>query len=154
MACEDISSPAGHFMKLRVSRDGNFPGLFAFQMTFSASFLPHMSCLKKFGGGKGWNFLLRTARKFEVTDLKARKRMVEVLYELLSLTMGKRLNSVHFGVYFEHQVPATLLPCLIKNHGMFYMTNKKLLIVKLQIRILALVVAFPLLLINQDGKID
>ncbi|KAL0310871.1 UNVERIFIED_CONTAM: protein WHAT'S THIS FACTOR 1, chloroplastic [Sesamum angustifolium] len=65
------------------------------------------------------------ARRFEASDRKARKRVVAVLHELLSLTMEKRLTSAQLDAFHsEYRLPARLLLCLIKHQGIFYITNK------------------------------
>ncbi|WCJ39573.1 Ubiquitin carboxyl-terminal hydrolase family protein [Euphorbia peplus] len=65
------------------------------------------------------------ARRFEASDPNARKRTLGVLHELLSLTMEKRMTSMQLDVFHcEYLLPARLLLCLVKNHGIFYITNK------------------------------
>ena len=65
------------------------------------------------------------ARRFEAKDPKARKRVVAVLHELLSLTMEKRMTSAQLDAFHsEYLLPSRLLLCLIRHHGMFYITNK------------------------------
>ncbi|KAI3674804.1 hypothetical protein L2E82_51920 [Cichorium intybus] len=65
------------------------------------------------------------AKRFEVSDPKARKRVVGVLHEVFSLTMEKRLTSAQLDAFhLELRLPARLLLCLIKHHGLFYITNK------------------------------
>ncbi|KAI4317925.1 hypothetical protein L6164_025751 [Bauhinia variegata] len=65
------------------------------------------------------------ARRFDIADPKSRKRVVAVLHELLSLTMEKRMTSAQLDAFHaEYFLPSKLLLCLIKHHGIFYLTNK------------------------------
>ncbi|XAR56893.1 hypothetical protein NMG60_11037527 [Bertholletia excelsa] len=65
------------------------------------------------------------ARRFGSADPKARKRAVAVLHELLSLTMEKRMTTAQLDAFHsEYRLPTRLLLCLIKHHGIFYITNK------------------------------
>lgn len=65
------------------------------------------------------------ARRFDIADPKARKRVVAVLHELLSLTMQKRMTSAQLDAFHsEYFLPSKLLLCLIKHPGIFYITNK------------------------------
>lgn len=113
--------------KVRISKDGNFLGPFAFKMCFPTGFRPNANYLDEL---ERWHRLefpspYLNARRFEVADPKARKRVVAVLHELLSLTMEKRLNSIQLDAFHsEYLLPSRLLLCLIKHHGIFYMTNK------------------------------
>ncbi|KAG6667516.1 hypothetical protein CIPAW_01G106100 [Carya illinoinensis] len=65
------------------------------------------------------------ARRFEAKFPKAQKRVVAILHEFLSLTIEKRMTSAQLDAfYYEYLLPSQLLLCLIKHHGMFYITNK------------------------------
>ncbi|KAL6543006.1 hypothetical protein OROHE_010526 [Orobanche hederae] len=113
--------------RTRVSKDGNFSGPFAFRLNFPAGFRPNMSYLEEVQRWQKMDFPspYLNARRFEVADPKARKRAVALLHELLSLTMEKRLTSAQLDAFhFEYRLPARLLLCLIKHHGIFYITNK------------------------------
>ncbi|XP_059666664.1 protein WHAT'S THIS FACTOR 1 homolog, chloroplastic [Cornus florida] len=127
LAREGILNSSGYSKRTRISKDGNFSGPFAFRLTFPAGFRPNMSYLEEV---RRWQKLecpspYLNARRFEAADPKARKRMVAVLHELLSLTMEKRMTSAQLGAFhMEFRLPARLLLCLIKYHGIFYITNK------------------------------
>ncbi|GFP93962.1 protein root primordium defective 1 [Phtheirospermum japonicum] len=113
--------------RAKISRDGNFSGPFAFRLSFPAGFRPNMSYLEEVQRWQKLDFPspYLNARRFEAADRKARKRAVAVLHELLSLTMEKRLTSGQIdGFHWEYRLPARLLLCLIKHHGIFYITNK------------------------------
>lgn len=113
--------------KVRISKDGNFLGRFAFQLSFPAGFRPNKSYLEEVQKWQKMEFPspYLNARRFESADPKARKRMVAVLHELLSLTMEKRMTSDQLEAFHsEYRLPARLLLCLIKHHGIFYLTNK------------------------------
>lgn len=112
-AREERLEPGVYSKKARISKDGNFAGPFAFRLKFPAGFRPNMGYLEE----------LEKWQKMEFP--KARKRVVAVLHELLSLTIEKRLTSAQLDAFHaELQLPAKLLLCLIKHHGMFYITNK------------------------------
>lgn len=126
-AREDRLEPGGYSKKARISKDGNFAGPFAFQLRFPAGFRPNMSYLEELEKWQKMEFPspYLNARRFDIADPKARKRVVGVLHELLSLTMEKRLTSAQLDAFHaELRLPAKLLLCLIKHHGMFYLTNK------------------------------
>ncbi|KAL5975751.1 hypothetical protein ACLOJK_020078 [Asimina triloba] len=110
-----------------ISKDGNFPGPFAFRLSFPSGFRPNMKYLKEFEKWQRLEFPspYLNARSFDPVTPQARKRAVAVLHELLSLTMEKRLTSAQLDAFHaEYQLPCKLLLCLIKNHGIFYITNK------------------------------
>ncbi|XP_074372782.1 protein WHAT'S THIS FACTOR 1 homolog, chloroplastic [Apium graveolens] len=124
---EGILSSARNLRKTKISKDGNFLGPFAFQLKFPAGFRPNISYLEQVYRWQKLEFPspYLNARKFDIADSKARKRVVGVLHELLSLTMEKRLTSAQLDAFhFEYLLPARLLLCLIKHHGIFYITNK------------------------------
>ncbi|KAK6945473.1 Plant organelle RNA recognition domain [Dillenia turbinata] len=126
-ACEGGVESSGSLKKGKVSRDGNYGGPYAFRVNFPAGFRPHMSYLEEFQKWQKMDFPspYLNARRFEVADPKARKRVVAVLHELLSLTMEKRLTSAQLDAFHsEFLLPSRLLLCLIKHHGIFYITNK------------------------------
>ncbi|CAI8611959.1 unnamed protein product [Vicia faba] len=65
------------------------------------------------------------ARRFDTADPKTRKRALGVIHELLSLTMERRMTSAQLDAFHaECFLPSQLLLCLIKHHGIFYLTNK------------------------------
>ncbi|KAK1412443.1 hypothetical protein QVD17_33699 [Tagetes erecta] len=118
---------SGNSKRARISKDGNFPGPFAFHLKFPVGFRPNMNYLQELEKWHKMDFPspYLNAKRFEVSDPKARKRAVAVLHELLSLTMEKRLTSGQLDAFHsELRLPARLLLCLIKHHGMFYITNK------------------------------
>nr|CAN69042.1 hypothetical protein VITISV_022340 [Vitis vinifera] len=105
--------------KARVSKDGNFSGPYAFLMSYPAGFRPNMSYLEEVQRWQKMEFPspYLNARRFEAADPKARKRVVAVLHELLSLTMEKRMTSAQLDAFHsEFLLPARLLLCLIKHH--------------------------------------
>ncbi|ONK64928.1 uncharacterized protein A4U43_C07F31560 [Asparagus officinalis] len=110
-----------------ISRDGNFSGPFAFKMRYPPGFRPNVHYLEEV---KKWQKLAfpspyLNARRIEPATPQARKRAVAVLHELLSLMMEKRLTSDKLDAFHnEYQLPCRLLLCLVKNHGIFYITNK------------------------------
>lgn len=111
----------------RISKDGNFFGPFAFKMCFAAGFRPNMSFLEELEKWQRMEFPspYLNARRFEIADPKARKRVAAVLHELLSLTLEKRMTSAQLDAFHsEYMLPSRLLLCLIKHHGIFYITNK------------------------------
>ncbi|KAM6594803.1 hypothetical protein CsatA_002506 [Cannabis sativa] len=113
--------------KVRISKDGNFLGQYAFKINFPAGFRPNTSYLEQFEKWQKMEFPspYLNARRFEIADPKARKRVVGVLHELLSLTVEKRLTSAQLDAFHsEYLLPSKLLLCLIKHHGIFYITNK------------------------------
>ncbi|EEF48810.1 protein WHAT'S THIS FACTOR 1 homolog, chloroplastic [Ricinus communis] len=120
-----ISNPSKKMV--RISKDGNFFGPFAFKMRFPAGFRPNASFLEQLERWHRMEFPspYLNARRFEAADPKARKRVVAVLHELLSLTMEKRLTSMQLDAFHsEFLLPSNLLLCLVKHHGIFYITNK------------------------------
>ncbi|KAJ8770493.1 hypothetical protein K2173_017984 [Erythroxylum novogranatense] len=113
--------------KVRISKDGNFLGPHAFKMCFAAGFRPNMSYLSELEKWQRMEFPspYLNARRFDIADPKARKRVVGVLHELLSLTIEKRLTSAQLDAFHsEFMLPSRLLLCLVKHHGIFYITNK------------------------------
>lgn len=124
---ERMISVGGYPRKARISKDGNFLGPFAFRLKYPAGFRPNKSYLEEVQRWQKMEFPspYLNARRFDVADPKARKRIVAVLHELLSLTMEKRLTSGQLDAFhYEFKLPAKLLLCLIKHHGIFYITNK------------------------------
>lgn len=127
LACKGSLDPWAYSKKGTISKDGNFQGPFAFHLRFPAGFRPNMSYLEEVQRWQKMEFPspYLNARRFDVADPKARKRVVGVLHELLSLTMEKRLTSAQLEAFHsEYRLPARLLLCLIKHHGIFYLTNK------------------------------
>ncbi|PON95664.1 Plant organelle RNA recognition domain containing protein [Trema orientale] len=127
LACEGNLDPAVHLRKVRISKYGNYLGPYAFNISFSAGFRPNMSYIEQFEKWQKMEFPspYLNAMRFEMADPKARKRVVVVLHELLSLTMEKRMTSAQLDAFHsEYFLPSKLLLCLIKHHGIFYITNK------------------------------
>lgn len=127
LAHEGILNSTRCSTKVRISKDGNFPGPFAFRLSFPAGFRPNKGYLEQIQRWQKMEFPspYLNARRFEPKDPKARKRMVAVLHELLSLTMEKRMTAAQLDAFHsEYRLPAKLLLCLIKHHGIFYITNK------------------------------
>ncbi|KAK9129400.1 hypothetical protein Sjap_009887 [Stephania japonica] len=111
----------------KISRDGSCSSPFAFKMSFPDGFRPNKGYLEEVHRWQKMAFPspYLNARRFDFADPKARKRAVAVLHEVLSLTMEKRLNSAQLDAFHdEYQLPCKLLLCLVKNHGIFYITNK------------------------------
>ncbi|XP_019232717.1 PREDICTED: protein ROOT PRIMORDIUM DEFECTIVE 1-like isoform X1 [Nicotiana attenuata] len=114
-------------VQARILKDGNYVGPFAFQLRYPAGFRPNVNYLKEVQKWQKMEFPspYLNARRFELADPKAQKRVVAVLHEFLSLTMEKRLTSGQIDAFHsEFRLPARLLLCLIKHHGIFYITNK------------------------------
>lgn len=127
LACQVTSTSCGHIHRAKVSKDGNFIGPYAFHLNFPAGFRPNMSYLEEVRRWQKMDFPspYLNARRFEAADAKARKRAVAVLHEFLSLTMENRLDTGQLDAFHaEYRLPARLLLCLIKHHGIFYVTNK------------------------------
>ncbi|GAA0142292.1 hypothetical protein LIER_03225 [Lithospermum erythrorhizon] len=119
--------PGGHLRKGKISKDGNFSGPFAFRLSYPDGFRPNVSYLEEVQRWQKLEFPspYLNARRFDIADPKARKRVIGVLHELFSLTMEKRLTSAQVEAFhWEYRLPAKLLLCLIKHHGIFYITNK------------------------------
>ncbi|GER37576.1 ubiquitin carboxyl-terminal hydrolase family protein [Striga asiatica] len=117
----------GPSRRAKMQKDGNFSGPFAFRLNFPTGFRPNASYLEEVRKWQKLDFPspYLNARMFEQADPKARKRAVAVLHELLSLTVDKRLTSGQLDAFHkEFRLPARLLLCLIKHHGIFYITNK------------------------------
>ncbi|CAN6684293.1 unnamed protein product [Malus baccata var. baccata] len=124
---EGISAACGFGKKVRISKDGNFQGPHAFRVNFPAGFRPNTSYLEQLERWQKTEFPspYLNARRFDIADPKARKRVVAVLHELLSLTMQKRMTSAQLEAFHsEYFLPSKLLLCLIKHPGIFYITNK------------------------------
>ncbi|KAG0481433.1 hypothetical protein HPP92_011930 [Vanilla planifolia] len=108
-------------------RDGNFVGPNAFKIKFAPVFRPNVHYLEEVHKWQKMEFPspYLNARRIKPATPQARKRAVAVLHELLSLTMEKRLPSYKLDAFHnEYQLPCKLLLCLVKNHGIFYITNK------------------------------
>lgn len=113
--------------KIKISKDGNFAGPFAFKMKYPAGFRPNMSYLEEVERWQRLEFPspYLNARRFEYANPNARKRVVAVLHELLSLTMEKRLTCAKIDAFnAELLLPLRLVVCLVKHQGIFYITNK------------------------------
>ncbi|KAM7250969.1 hypothetical protein ACFE04_022852 [Oxalis oulophora] len=127
ISLEQVADESGTRKKVRISKDGNFSGPFAFKMNFPVGFRPNMSYLEQLERWQKMEFPspYLNARRFDIADPKSRKRVVAVLHELLSLSMEKRMISAKLDAFHsELMLPSKLLLCLIKHHGMFYLTNK------------------------------
>ncbi|XP_038894838.1 protein WHAT'S THIS FACTOR 1, chloroplastic isoform X2 [Benincasa hispida] len=113
--------------RVRISKDGNFSGPYAFKICFPPGFRPNMSYLEHLERWQKMDFPspYLNARRFDAADPKARKRVVAVLHEFLSLTMEKRMTSTQLDAFHrEFLLPSKLLLCLLKHQGIFYITNK------------------------------
>lgn len=113
--------------KVKISKDGNYFGPHAFRICYPAGFRPNICYLEELQRWQRMEFPspYLNARRFDLADPKARKRVVAVLHELLSLTIEKRMTSVQIEAFHsELHLPTRLLLCLIKHHGIFYITNK------------------------------
>ncbi|XP_044507646.1 protein WHAT'S THIS FACTOR 1 homolog, chloroplastic-like isoform X2 [Mangifera indica] len=127
LARKGILNSSGAQKKVRITKDGNYLGPFAFKMCFPVGFRPNMRYLEELQRWQRMEFPspYLNARRYELADPKARKRVVAVLHELLSLTMEKRMTSSQLDAFHsEYLLPHRLLLCLIKYHGIFYITNK------------------------------
>lgn len=127
MMQEGLLKDGGKQMKVKISRDGNYPGPHAFRICYAAGFRPNTGFLEEVERWQKMEFPspYLNARRFDPADPKARKRVVSVLHELLSLTVEKRMTSMQMSLFqSELLLPARLLLCLIKHHGIFYITNK------------------------------
>ncbi|XWS10753.1 hypothetical protein CRYUN_Cryun38cG0024900 [Craigia yunnanensis] len=114
-------------MEVRIMKDGNYLGPFAFKMCFAPGFRPNKSYLEELERWQKMEFPspYLNARRFELADPKAQKRVVAILHELLSLTMERRKTSAKLDAFHsEYLLPSKLVLCLIKHHGIFYITNK------------------------------
>ncbi|OMP07399.1 hypothetical protein COLO4_07376 [Corchorus olitorius] len=126
-AREGVLQSSGGPKKVRITKDGNYVGPFAFKMCFASGFRPNKSYLEELQKWQKLEFPspYLNARRFDVADPKARKRVVAVFHELLSLTMEKRMTSAQLDAFHsEYLLPSKLVLCLIKHHGIFYITNK------------------------------
>ncbi|XP_022138149.1 protein ROOT PRIMORDIUM DEFECTIVE 1 [Momordica charantia] len=113
--------------RVRISKDGNFAGPFAFKMCFPPGFRPNMSYLEHLERWQKMEFPspYLNARRFDASDPKARKRVVAVLHEFMSMTTEKRMTSTQLDAFHrEFLLPSKLLLCLLNHHGIFYITNK------------------------------
>ncbi|CAM8880042.1 unnamed protein product [Rhodiola kirilowii] len=116
-----------HSKTAKIPNDGNITGPFAFKLKFPVGFRPNVSYLEEVIRWQKMDFPspYLNARKFDIADPKARKRVVAVLHEFLRLTMEKRMTSAQLEAFHsELMLPSRLLLCLIKHHGIFYITNK------------------------------
>ena len=110
-----------------IPKDGNILGPFAFKLKYPAGFRPNRKYLEEVVRWQKMAFPspYLNARRVESATPQARKRAVAVLHEILSLTMERRLTSDKLDVFHnEYRLPCKLLLCLVKNHGIFYITNK------------------------------
>ncbi|KAF8103463.1 hypothetical protein N665_0188s0399 [Sinapis alba] len=122
-----VLEPRESIKKVRITKDGNFLGRNAFKVSFPPGFRPNASYLEEFEKWQKMEFPspYLNARRFDVADPKARKRVVAVLHELLSLTMEKRVTCAQLDAFHsEYLLPSRLILCLIKHQGIFYITNK------------------------------
>ncbi|CAH2067868.1 unnamed protein product, partial [Thlaspi arvense] len=124
---EGLLEPMENRKKVRITKDGNFLGRNAFKISFPPGFRPNASYLEEFEKWQKMEFPspYLNARRFDAADPKARKRVVAVLHELLSLTMEKRVTCAQLEAFHsEYLLPSRLILCLIKHQGIFYITNK------------------------------
>jgi hypothetical protein len=124
---EGFSESVGDRKRVRITKDGNFLGRNAFKISFPPGFRPNASYLEEFEKWQKMEFPspYLNARRFDAADPKARKRVVAVLHELLSLTMEKRVTCAQLDAFHsEYLLPSRLILCLIKHQGIFYITNK------------------------------
>ncbi|KNA08211.1 hypothetical protein SOVF_164680 [Spinacia oleracea] len=124
---EGESKGGGKGERVKISKDGNYPSPNAFRIYYPAGFRPNTDFLENLERWQKLEFPspYLNARRFDQADRMARKRVVGVLHELLSLTIEKRMTSVQMNAFqSELLLPARLLLCLIKHHGIFYITNK------------------------------
>ncbi|KAG2243506.1 hypothetical protein Bca52824_094651 [Brassica carinata] len=122
-----LEPPSENRNKVRITKDGNFLGPNAFKVSFPPGFRPNASYLEEFQKWQKMEFPspYLNARRFDSADPKARKRVVAVLHELLSLTMEKRVTCSQLDAFHsEYLLPSRLILCLIKHQGIFYITNK------------------------------
>ncbi|KAK9725561.1 hypothetical protein RND81_05G153700 [Saponaria officinalis] len=127
LARDGALNDLGRGKKVMISRDGNYPGPNAFRICYPAGFRPNTGFLEELQRWQRMEFPspYLNARRFDQADPKTRKRVVGVLHELLSLTISKRMTSVQMHAFnSELYLPARLILCLIKHHGIFYITNK------------------------------
>ncbi|PKI45572.1 hypothetical protein CRG98_034090 [Punica granatum] len=127
LAREGVLNQNAGRKKVRISKDGNYSGPHAFRMKYPAGFRPNASYLDEVERWQKMEFPspYLNARRFEATDPKARKRVVALLHELLSLTVEKRMTCTQMDVFHtELFLPSRLVLCLIKHQGIFYITNK------------------------------
>lgn len=113
--------------KVKISKDGNYAGPYAFKVNFPDGFRPNVNFLEQFERWQKLEFPspYLNARRFDAADPKTRKRALAVIHELLSLTMERRMTSAQLDAFHaECYLPSQLLLCLIKHHGIFYLTNK------------------------------
>ncbi|XP_020865806.1 protein ROOT PRIMORDIUM DEFECTIVE 1 isoform X2 [Arabidopsis lyrata subsp. lyrata] len=124
---EGVPESVGDRKRVRITKDGNFLGRNAFKVSFPPGFRPNASYLEEFEKWQKMEFPspYLNARRFDAADPKARKRVVAVLHELLSLTMEKRVTCAQLDAFHsEYLLPSRLILCLIKHQGIFYITNK------------------------------
>ncbi|CAD6213993.1 unnamed protein product [Miscanthus lutarioriparius] len=110
-----------------IPKDGNFLGPFAFKLKYPAGFRPNRKYLEEVVRWQKMAFPspYLNARRVESATPQARKRAIAILHEILSLTMERRLTSDKLDIFHnEYRLPCKLLLCLVKNHGIFYITNK------------------------------
>ncbi|XP_074280447.1 protein WHAT'S THIS FACTOR 1 homolog, chloroplastic [Silene latifolia] len=127
LAQEGVLKNVERGKKVMISRDGNYSGPHAFRICYPAGFRPNTSFLEELRKWQRTDFPspYLNARRFDPADPRTRKRVIAVLHELLSLTISKRMTSVQMHAFnSELYLPARLLLCLIKHHGIFYITNK------------------------------
>ncbi|GAB4850631.1 hypothetical protein Ancab_029940 [Ancistrocladus abbreviatus] len=127
VAQEGVLNSTENARKAKISKDGNYSGPCAFRICYPTGFRPNTGFLEELERWQKMDFPspYLNARRFESADPKARKRVVAVLHELLSLTMEKRMTSTQIDAFHsELLLPSRLLLCLIKHHGIFYITNK------------------------------
>ncbi|KAK1279185.1 hypothetical protein QJS04_geneDACA017539 [Acorus gramineus] len=110
-----------------IAKDENYDCPSAFRLNFPPGFRANVGYLEEV---KKWQKLefpspYLNGRRVNHATPQARKRMVAVLHELLSLTMERRMSTAQLdALRAEYRLPGKLLLCLVKHHGIFYLTNK------------------------------
>ncbi|KAK1284589.1 hypothetical protein QJS10_CPB21g01133 [Acorus calamus] len=110
-----------------IAKDGNYDCPSAFRLNFPPGFRANVCYLEEV---KKWQKLefpspYLNGRRVDHATPQVRKRMVAVLHELLSLTMERRMSTAQLdALRAEYRLPGKLLLCLVKHHGIFYLTNK------------------------------
>ena len=127
LCLESWDSSSATTVREETIKNSSCQGPFSFAQSFPAGFRPNRSYLEEMEKWQKMAFPspYLSARSFSPVTPAARKRAVAVLHELLSLTMEKRMSSGKLDAFHdEYQLPCKLLLCLVKNHGIFYITNK------------------------------
>ncbi|GFZ05763.1 ubiquitin carboxyl-terminal hydrolase family protein [Actinidia rufa] len=116
-AREGILNSVGSSKEVRISKDGNYAGHFVFRLSFPAGFRPIKSYLEEVQRWQKMEFPppYLNAMRLEISEPRARKRVVAVLHELLNLTMVKRMASAQLDVFHsEYRLSDRSLLFLLK----------------------------------------